>query len=329
MLLGKPGLRSMNTAQQNACCAPGNSRPTSGATRNAPARSTRRASLDGMVKLDGGDFLMGSEDGDGFAADGEGPVRKVAIRPFYIDETAVTNEQFIEFARSTNYRTEAERFGWSFVFYQFVPAAIARQIDRAVQGAEWWWPVKKATWNRPFGPGSNLKGIRDHPVVHVSWNDANAYAEWSGKRLPTEAEWEYAARGGLEQARYAWGDDLTPGGEHRCNIWQGEFPAKNTLEDGFHGTAPATAFEPNGYGLSQHVGQCVGVVRRLVQPRLSTAKGRATTRSGPPNGQSRVIRGGSYLCHESYCNRYRVGARSSNTPDSATGNMGFRCVVDA
>ena len=222
-----------------------------------------------MVKLDGGEFLMGSEDGDGFPADGEGPVRIVAIRPFYIDETAVTNEQFIEFARSTNYRTEAERFGWSFVFYQFVPAAIARQIDRAVQGAEWWWPVKKATWNRPFGPGSNLKGIRDHPVVHVSWNDANEYAAWSGKRLPTEAEWEYAARGGLEQARYAWGDDLTPDGEHRCNIWQGEFPAKNTLDDGFHGDRARDGLRTQRLRPSQHVGQRVGVVRRLVQPRLS------------------------------------------------------------
>ena len=157
-----------------------------------------------MVKLDGGEFLMGSEDGDGFPADGEGPVRTVAIRPFYIDETAVTNEQFIEFARSTNYRTEAERFGWSFVFYQFVPAAIARQIDRAVQGAEWWWPVKKATWNRPFGPGSNLKGIRDHPVVHVSWNDANEYAAWWANACPPR-------RSGSTRRAAGWNRPGTPG----------------------------------------------------------------------------------------------------------------------
>ena len=281
-----------------------------------------------MVSLDGGEFLMGAEHGDGFPADGEGPVREVTVRPFYMDETAVTNEQFIEFARATNYRTEAEQFGWSFVFYQFVPQAIARKIDRAVHGAEWWWPVNKATWNRPFGPGSNLRGIRDHPVVHVSWNDANAYAAWAGKRLPTEAEWEYAARGGLEQARYAWGDELTPGGEHRCNIWQGQFPSKNTLDDGFHGTAPAAAYESNGYGLRNMSGNVWEWCSDWFSP-VFHRDGPRDNPVGPPSGQSRVIRGGSYLCHESYCNRYRVGARSANTPDSSTGNMGFRCVVDA
>ena len=234
-----------------------------------------------MVKLDGGEFLMGSEDGDGFPADGEGPVRTVAIRPFYIDETAVTNQQFIEFARSTNYRTEAERFGWSFVFYQFVPAAIARQIDRAVQGAEWWWPVKKAIWNRPFGPGSNLKGIRDHPVVHVSWNDANAYAAWSGKRLPTEAEWEYAARGGLEQARYAWGDDLTPGGEHRCNIWQGEFPAKNTWKTAFTAPRPQPHSNPTATAFATCRAMCGSGAQTGSAP-FSIATGRGTTHPALP-----------------------------------------------
>ena len=311
-----------------ACCAPGSGRSSPQAAGLRSAKSSRRASLKGMVKLDGGEFLMGSEDGDGFPADGEGPVRSVTLRPFYIDEAAVTNEQFVEFVRATRYRTEAERFGWSFVFNQFVPPAIARHIEQAVHGAEWWWPVKGAGWSRPDGPGSKLKGRRDHPVTHVSWNDANAYAAWAGKRLPTEAEWEYAARGGLEQARYAWGDELTPGGEHRCNIWQGEFPAKNTLEDGYLGTAPARAFEPNAFGLYSVSGNVWEWCADWFSAEFHR-NGPAVDPSGPPDGQSRVIRGGSYLCHASYCNRYRVGARSSNTPDSSTGNLGFRCVVDA
>ena len=271
---------------------------------------------------------MGSEDRDAFPADGEDPVRSVTVNPFYIDQAHVTNEQFAEFIRSTRYRTEAERFGWSFVFYQFVPTVIARRVQQAVKGAEWWWPVKGAQWNRPNGPGSNLKGRRDHPVAHVSWNDANEYAAWAGKRLPTEAEWEYAARGGLEQARFPWGDELTPDGEHRCNIWQGEFPEKNTLEDGYHGTAPARAFKPNGFGLHNVAGNVWEWCSDWFNP-VFHRTGPSLNPEGPPNGQARVIRGGSYLCHVSYCNRYRVAARSSNTPDSTTGNLGFRCAADA
>ena len=180
---------------------------------------------------------------------------------------------------------------------------------------------------RPEGPGTDVKDRQDHPAVHVSWNDAVAYAAWAGKRLPTEAEWELAARGGLEQKTYAWGDELTPNGEHRCNIWQGTFPTDNTAEDGFTGTAPARAFEPNGYGLYGVAGNVWEWCSDWFSPTFHI-EGPREDPKGPPSGTNRLIRGGSYLCHDSYCNRYRVAARSSNTPDSSTGNTGFRCARD-
>jgi formylglycine-generating enzyme required for sulfatase activity len=281
-----------------------------------------------MVRLEGGTFLMGSVDGEGFPADGEGPVRPVTLRPFLLDATTVTNAQFAAFIEATGYRTEAERFGWSFVFQQFVSAEVSKTVRQAVAQTPWWWVVPGAYWRHPDGPDAGVDARLDHPVTHVSWRDAEAYARWAGKRLPTEAEWEYAARGGLEQASYPWGDELTPGGEHRCNIWQGEFPGHNTGEDGYLGTAPADAFAPNGYGLYNMAGNvwewCAdwfSAAYHLDGPRVAPA--------GPPSGTARVIRGGSYLCHRSYCNRYRVAARSSSTPDSSSGNTGFRCARDA
>jgi len=168
----------------------------------------------------------------------------------------------------------------------------------------------------------------DHPVVHVSWNDALAYCNWAGKRLPTEAEWEFAARGGLEQKKYAWGDELLPNGQHYANIWQGQFPNENQGLDGYKGTAPARSFPPNDYGLYNVCGN----IWEWCSDWFSSTYHVHDTRENPkgiPNGTSKVIRGGSYLCHESYCNRYRVAARSSNTPDSSTGHMGFRCAKDA
>jgi formylglycine-generating enzyme required for sulfatase activity len=268
---------------------------------------------------------MGTDDGVGDPADGEGPAREVIVRPFLIEPVAVTNQRFGEFVDATGYVTEAERFGWSYVFGGFLPAELRRRSARP-QGTPWWCGVEGAAWRRPEGPGSSTEGREDHPIVHVSWHDAVAFCEWAGARLPTEAEWEYAARGGLEQRRYPWGDQLRPGGVHRCNIWQGRFPDVNTGDDGFVGTAPVTAYEPNGYGLYNMAGNVWEWCADGWSNGLRSSLG--VDPKGPDSGSGRVIRGGSYLCHASYCNRYRVSARTSNTPDSSSGNVGFRCVRD-
>ncbi len=284
---------------------------------------------DVLIDLAGGSFLMGTEDAVGFAADGEGPVREVTLSPFRMDAHTVTNEQFAEFVDDTGYVTEGERYGWCFVFHLLVSKqAVKRRQVRQVPGLQWWLAVEGADWRHPEGKGSNIRRRMDHPVVQISWNDAQAYAAWAGKRLPTEAEWEYAARGGLEQKRFPWGDELTPGGRHMCNIWQGAFPRINTAEDGYIGTAPARTYAPNGYGLYCVSGNVWEWCADWWSPDYHVSGPREDP-TGPPTGQARVTRGGSYLCHDSYCNRYRVAARTGNTPDSATGNTGFRCAADA
>lgn len=290
--------------------------------------TAEEVSTEGMMYLEGGTFLMGTDDDDGFPADGEGPVREVHVDPFYIDTHHVTNAEFAEFVNETGYVTEAEEFGWSFVFFSFLPEKLQKRTrNRQAAQAPWWRAVNDARWKWPEGRGSHTGDRMDHPVVHVSWNDAQAYCEWAGKRLPTEAEWEYAARGGLVQKKFPWGDELTPNGEHRCNIWQGTFPSKNTAEDGYVGTSPVDAFSPNHYGLYDISGNAWEWCADWFSPDYHV-EGPRENPTGPPDGESKVMRGGSYLCHRSYCNRYRVAARTSNTPDSSTGNIGFRCVVD-
>jgi formylglycine-generating enzyme required for sulfatase activity len=253
---------------------------------------------------------MGSTE-ERYPADGEGPARTVTVKGFQIAAHAVSNDDFAAFVATTGYLTIAEREGWSFVFAGLLPDGFPP--TRAVVAAPWWRQVPGAAWLRPEGGGSNLDDRGDHPVVHVSWLDARAYCRWAGGRLPDEVEWEYAARGGLAGARFPWGDELTPGGEHRMNVFQGRFPEHDTGEDGFVGTAPVDAFPPNGYGLHNTTGNVWEW---------------CGNRFGSSRPGRRTMRGGSYLCHSSYCWRYRCAARSANTPDSSAGNIGFRMAAD-
>lgn len=308
----------------NKCCTA--SRDAHSSPRE-PDVETKDPSTEGMVKLSGGSFQMGTESDEGFSEDGEGPVRKIHIDSFWIDKTTVTNAEFAKFIRATGYKTDAERYNWSFVFKIFLMKSLLKKDLPYPDDTPWWKGIEGTYWKRPEGPGSTISNRMNHPVVHVSWNDAMAYCKWSGKRLPTEAEWEYAARGGLEQKRFPWGDELTPNGKHYCNIWQGAFPDENTGDDGYIGTAPANSFKPNGFDLYNTSGN----VWEWTQDWFSSSYPLLRIRDnpqGPGKGDAKVIRGGSYLCHRSYCNRYRVAARSANTIDSSTGNIGFRCVKD-
>ena len=323
---------STRAGDQPGCCGP--ARPASEADRSRPsARAATSTSvgtapaLDTMVDIPGGSFWMGSEAAETFPADGEGPVREVSLKPYRIDAYAVTNDRFAAFVDATGYVTEAESFGWSFVFDAHVhPAARSSVLDGVVPGAPWWRGVRGADWRHPAGPGSTLDGLGDHPVVHVSFADAAAFAQWAGARLPTEAEWERAARGGRHQQRYPWGDDLHPGGEHRANIWQGQFPRHNTVADGYAGTAPVTAYEPNDLGLFNTAGNVWEWTADWFSPTWHRRAEPVTRQDprGPRSGQARVVKGGSFLCHASYCNRYRVSARTQTTPDSSLAHTGFR-----
>ncbi len=252
-------------------------------------------------------FLMGASGGRAVAADGEGTVRSVSLAAFAMGSCAVSNEEFQRFVQDTAFRTDAERDGTSFVF-----AGLLRHDHPptpAVAAAPWWRLVEGADWRHPEGPESSISDRLRHPVVHVSWHDAGAYCSWAGGRLPSEAEWEFAARGGLDGADFPWGHELQPEGKHMMNVWQGRFPDVDEGLDGWVGTCPVDEFPPNGHGLFN----CTGNVWEWCSD---------------GGDRSRAIRGGSYLCHESYCSRYRVSARSSNSPDSSTGNTGFRCAFD-
>lgn len=271
-----------------------------------------------VVEVPGGTALVGTDfpvlDGDG-----EGPLRRAKLRPFRIDKAAVTNARFEQFVNDTGYVTEAEHLGTSFAFHAHISPDMGP--TRSVVGAEWWRVVEGASWRRVSGPGSEDDWQPNHPVVHLSWNDARAFARWASGRLPTEAEWEHAARGGVEDSPFPWGDKEPDDTEFLpCNIWQGNFPVTNTAKDGFAATAPATSFEANGYGLFNTIGN---VWEWTSQPfSVRSQNSQRTDRS------FKVLKGGSFLCHASYCFRYRIAARAGNSPDSTTSHQGFRLVYD-
>ncbi|OQV12816.1 Sulfatase-modifying factor 1 [Hypsibius exemplaris] len=280
----------------------------------------------GMVEIPAGKFRMGTDEPQ-FPADGEGPSRPVELDGFLMDTMEVSNAQFKDFVDATDYITEAESFGNSFVFFGMMTEAQMEVVNESVAAAPWWYKTPNAYWREPEGIDSNLDDRWDHPVTHVSWNDAVAYCKWRGKRLPTEAEWEYACRGGLENHLFPWGNKLTgKGGVHKTNIWQGEFPTNNTGEDGWMWTAPVDMFEANKYGLKQMTGN----VWEWTADYWNTHHKQDLKKNpkGPKKGTDKVKKGGSFLCHKSYCYRYRCEARSQNGVDSAASNLGFRCVAD-
>lgn len=278
-----------------------------------------------LIEIPGGIFEMGTRKSS-FPADLDSPRAKVKISPFLMSPHAVSNADFAAFALDTGYVSVAEREGWSFVFHLFLDAP--KDWPVSPPGLPWWRKVDGAYWEVPRGPGSSWQSIPDHPAVHITWSDALAYCTWAGLRLAREAEWERAARGGLARMKFPWGNTMTPGGQHRMNTWQGAFPNENTGTNGHVGTAPVTAFAPNGFGLFNMTGNVWEWVDDYFAaiPKPSTTP--AKDPSGPQSGEWRVQRGGSHLCHDSYCDRYHVHSRSSNDPDSSTGNCGFRVASD-
>jgi len=328
--------------------------------------ATRAQTPSGMALIPAGSFTMGSD--ASYALPNEKPAHSVTLDAFYIDTHDVTNADFAKFVAATHYVTVAERpVDWEEVKKQ-VPPGTPKPPPEVLQpgslvfvatrgpvdlrdASAWWQWVNGADWRHPEGPGSNIEGRENHPVVQVAWEDANAYAKWAGKRLPTEAEWEYAARGGLVRARYPWGDEFQPGGKFMANTWTGDFPYRNDADDGFAGTAPVGSFPPNGYGLYDMAGNvwnwCSDVYHsdtfaaRAGNPALSHNP-RGPALSDPeapmdndpspptvPGAERRVIKGGSYLCSPPSSESYRPSARRGSPPDTATTDMGLRCAKDA
>jgi len=305
------------------------------------ARDAPEAAPDNMVWIPGGIFYMGSDQFD----DAQ-PIHKVEVGGFWMDRTEVSNVQFREFVDATGYVTVAEKppdaklapnaASEDLKPFSIVFVAPDKDVDpNRVSHLTWWRAVPGADWRHPEGPGSDLKGRDKHPVVHVSYLDAVAYAAWAKKRLPTEAEWEFAARGGRDRQRYCWGDELNPGGKSMANTWQGDFPNKNTLQDGFAGIAPVASFDPNGFGLYDMAGNVWEWCSDWYHPayyKFSSDRNpqgpRASFDPMEPGVPKRVQRGGSYLCCDNYCMRYLPGARGKGEPESATNHIGFRCVRD-
>ncbi|XP_071621684.1 inactive C-alpha-formylglycine-generating enzyme 2 isoform X1 [Heliangelus exortis] len=273
---------------------------------------------EGMVWLPGGTFQMGSSSLE--KRNEEVPVREVTVKPFSVDKYPVTNRDFREFVRDKKYKTEAEVFGWSFVFEDFVSEELKKKVTQKLESAPWWLPIEKAFWRQPSGPGSSIKDRLDYPVLHVSWNDAQAFCKWKGKRLLTEEEWEFAARGGLEQRVYPWGNKFQL---NRTNLWQGDFPREDTAEDGYHGVSPVAAFPPqNNYGIYDLLGNTwEWTASEYLAPGLSSRQ-RAQ--------KMHVLRGASWIdtADGAANHKARVTTRMGNTPDSASDNLSFRCAAD-
>jgi sulfatase modifying factor 1 len=307
-----------------------------------------KAAPAGMIRIDGGTFRMGSD----HHYPEEAPSHRVSVDGFWIDRTPVTNRDFKIFVNATGYITTAQiipdisdypgalpymLYAGSLVFTP--PARIGNHSD----WRQWWRFMKGANWRRPYGPKSNIADCDDHPVVHVSYADALAYATWAGKELPTEAEWEFAARGGLDDAEFAWGDTLTPDGRHMANIWQGNFPLTNDVEDGFARTSPVTAFPPNGYGVYDMIGNVWEWTSDFWSARHAADAAKPccipqNPRGGPEAASydlcqpairipRKVLKGGSHLCAPNYCRRYRPAARHAEPVDTSTSHVGFRCVL--
>jgi sulfatase modifying factor 1 len=317
------------------CCTPEvGGRPDRRHPRGAgiPPRGPEDAGRDArapeteLVAIPACSFVMGNDGVDAVPGDGEGPARPVSLGRYAIAPAAVTNREFADFVRATRYATEAERAGSSFVFYLQVPAISRPALRQVVRDLPWWVPVADASWQRPEGPGSHVHERPDHPVVHVSWNDAQAYCAWAGVRLPTEAEWECAARGGLVAKRFAWGDEPPLDRDvARCNVWRGDFPGAPT-QGWTPGTVAARSGEPNGFGLFNVCGNVWEWCADWHSPTYHLDTSPNDPRGAAATGR-RSLRGGSFLCHDSYCSRYRLAARHGNTPDSSASNIGFRVAL--
>ncbi len=322
--------------------------------RNVPtnAKDNANAERPGMVWIPAGEFRQGGDNAQ--AADDEYPKHNVKLDGFWIDVTEVTNAQFAEFVKATGYVTTAEKKPeWDEIQKQLPPGTpkpdeslfvaaslVFRPTPAQVSlddNSQWWEWKEGANWRHPEGPGSDIKGKDTYPVVHVSWFDAQAYAKWAGKRLPTEAEWEYASRGGLDNNIYPWGNEPVNSGVPRANFWQGNFPSKNTVADKFYYSAPVKSFSPNGYGLYDMAGNvwewCADLYHhdyyKDVRNGAVNPKGPSTSFDpAEPTASKRVMRGGSYLCNDSYCSGYRSARRMRSTEDSSFQHLGFRCVSD-
>ncbi len=302
----------------------------------------------GMVRIPGGTFRMGSDR----HYPEEAPVHRVTVDPFWIDRTPVTNRQFRDFVRATGHVTVAEitpdpkDYPAALPHMLFAGSLVFSPSDYPVDlrhFSQWWAFRPRVNWRRPYGPGSSIKELDDHPVVHVAYADALAYAHWAGKDLPTEAEWEFAARGGLDQAEFAWGDEFTPGGRQMANTWQGAFPFQNTREDGYERTSPVDAYPPNAYGLYDMIGNVWEWTSDIYAPKHPADAPKACCIPENPRGARevesyapcepgikiprRVLKGGSHLCAPNYCRRYRPAARHPQPVDTSTSHVGFRCII--